>query len=53
MKLFVFGYGYSASHFVDSLDKQQVTVEAVTVRSRDKAASVAAHGLKPVVFDGE
>lgn len=53
MHLFVFGYGYSASHFVDSLDKHKVTVEAVTVRSKDKAASVAAHGLKPVVFDGE
>ncbi|MBP0616204.1 SDR family NAD(P)-dependent oxidoreductase [Jiella mangrovi] len=53
MHLFVFGYGYSASRFVESLDKSSVTVEAVTVRSRDKASSVAAHGLKPVVFDGE
>jgi len=53
MHLFVFGYGYSASHFVDSLDKSEVTIEAVTVRSTDKALSLAAHGLKPLVFDGE
>ncbi|MBO0903976.1 SDR family oxidoreductase [Jiella sonneratiae] len=53
MRLFVFGYGYSAARFVDGLDRKKVTVEAVTVRSRDKAASVAAHGLKPLVFDGE
>ncbi|MBO0663586.1 SDR family oxidoreductase [Jiella sp. MQZ9-1] len=53
MHLFVFGYGYSAAHFVDSLDRDQVTVEAVTVRSKDKALSVAAHGLTPLVFDGE
>lgn len=53
MHLFVFGYGYSAAHFVDSLDKQKVAVEAVTVRSRDKASSIAAHGLKPLVFTGE
>ena len=53
MHLFIFGYGYSASHFVDSLDKDQVTVESVTVRTKAKASSVAAHGLTPVVFDGE
>ncbi|MCQ0986767.1 SDR family NAD(P)-dependent oxidoreductase [Jiella marina] len=53
MHLFVFGYGYSASHFVDSLDKSEVTIEGVTVRSTDKALSLAAHGLKPLVFDGE
>ncbi|TFF25294.1 SDR family oxidoreductase [Jiella endophytica] len=53
MHLFVFGLGYSASHFVDSLDRKAVTIEAATVRTRDKAVSVAAHGLTPLVFDGE
>ena len=51
MKLFVFGYGYSASHYVETLDRDAVV--GVTVRSNDKASRLAAHGLKPFVFDGE
>jgi len=56
MRLFVFGHGYSASRFVESFEPatfDRKTVTGVTVRSRDKAASLAAHGLKPFVFDGE
>ena len=53
MHLFIFGYGYSASAFVDACDRQTVTVEGVTVRSREKALAIASHGLKPLVFDGE
>ena len=53
MHLFVFGYGYSASHFVDGLDREAVTVEGVTVRTKDKALAVASHGVKPLVFTGD
>ena len=51
MHFFVFGHGYSAGHFVDTLDPHDVT--GVTVRTADKASRLAAHHLKPFVFDGE
>ena len=50
-RYFVFGHGYSAGHYVATLDPK--SVEGVTVRTRDKASQLAAHGLKPFVFDGE
>ncbi|MCP3055843.1 SDR family oxidoreductase [Aurantimonas marianensis] len=56
MRLFVFGHGYSASRFVETLKPASVdrkAVTGVTVRSRGKAVALAAHGLTPFVFDGE
>ncbi|MFD2238912.1 SDR family oxidoreductase [Aureimonas populi] len=50
MRLFVFGCGYSASRLVDRLGTQRVV--GATTRSPEKAASLAAHGLTPFVFDG-
>ncbi|HEX2018082.1 MAG TPA: SDR family oxidoreductase [Aurantimonas sp.] len=49
-RFFVFGHGYSAGRYVATLDPK--TLEGVTVRSRDKATDLAAHGLKPFLFDG-
>ncbi|MEN3793132.1 SDR family oxidoreductase [Fulvimarina sp. MAC3] len=52
MKLFVFGYGYSASHYV----QQQVrpsSVLGVTVRSIEKAESLSAASFPTFIFDGE
>ncbi|EAU41378.1 hypothetical protein FP2506_01385 [Fulvimarina pelagi HTCC2506] len=51
MKLFVFGYGYSASHYVDRLPPSRVL--GVTVRSVEKAESLAKGRLSAFVFDGE
>ncbi|GGE23556.1 NAD(P)-dependent oxidoreductase [Aureimonas endophytica] len=51
MRLFVFGCGYSAGAFVTRLAPDLVL--GVTTRSPEKAASLAARGLKPFVFDGE
>ncbi|MCB8840049.1 SDR family NAD(P)-dependent oxidoreductase [Aurantimonas sp. VKM B-3413] len=50
-QVFIFGHGYSAGHFAARLKPSDIV--GTTVRSRDKAASLAAHGLKPFVFDGE
>ncbi|KQT84086.1 SDR family oxidoreductase [Aurantimonas sp. Leaf443] len=50
MHLFVFGHGYSAAHFVETLSRD--SVQGVTVRSPEKAARLAAHGLRPFVYDG-
>lgn len=49
--LFVFGCGYSASAFVERLDPSRIA--GVTTRSAEKAASFAARGLRPFLFDGE
>ncbi|MDY8108927.1 SDR family NAD(P)-dependent oxidoreductase [Fulvimarina sp. 2208YS6-2-32] len=51
MKLFVFGHGYSASHYVGSV--ASASVLAVTVRSIEKAERLAESGVKALVFDGE
>ena len=51
MRLFVFGCGFSARAFTDTL--AHGLVSGVTTRTPEKAASLAAHGLKPFVFDGE
>ncbi|WP_062209080.1 SDR family oxidoreductase [Aureimonas sp. AU12] len=51
MRLFVFGCGFSARAFTDTLPHGLVA--GVTTRTPQKAASLAAHGLKPFVFDGE
>jgi nucleoside-diphosphate-sugar epimerase len=50
MRLFVFGCGYSATAFVDTLDP--AAVAGVTTRSAGKAAAFAARGLPAYVFDG-
>lgn len=49
-RLFVFGCGYSASAFVARLGPQRLA--GVTTRSPDKAATLAARGWKPLLFDG-
>lgn len=51
MRAFVFGCGYSAGAFVQ--EAGLAAVEGVTTRSAEKAASLAARGLRPHVFDGE
>lgn len=51
MRLFVFGHGYSAGHFVASLDPE--TIAGASVRSAHKASDLAARGVRPFVFDGE
>lgn len=51
MKLFVFGYGYSASHYVRRLPPSNVV--GVTVRGSDKAESLSAASVPAFVFDGE
>ena len=51
MKLFIFGIGYSAGWFVRNSATAFERVEG-TVRSRDKAASLASGGIEAVVFDG-
>jgi nucleoside-diphosphate-sugar epimerase len=50
MRLFVFGCGYSATAFVDTLSP--AAVSGVTTRSPGKAAAFAARGLPAFVFDG-
>ena len=50
-KFFIFGCGYSASHFADRIGASRIV--GATTRSSDKAANLAAHGLTPFVFDGE
>ena len=51
MRLFVFGHGYSASRYVETLDPQAVC--GVTVRDAGKAVALADCGLAPYVFDGD
>ncbi|MER0239723.1 SDR family NAD(P)-dependent oxidoreductase [Fulvimarina sp. MAC8] len=51
MKLFVFGYGYSASHYVKRVHPSQV--RGVTVRSLEKAESLSAASFPAFIFDGE
>ena len=48
--LFVFGHGYSAGRFTARLPAG--SIEGVTTRTPGKAAGLAAHGLKPFIFDG-
>lgn len=49
-RLFIFGHGYSAGRFAARLPAGDI--EGVTTRKPDKAAGLAAHGLKPFIFDG-
>ncbi|ALN71217.1 SDR family oxidoreductase [Aureimonas sp. AU20] len=49
-RLFTFGCGYSAGHFVSGLPVEEVM--GVTTRSLDKAKGFAARGLQPFLFDG-
>ncbi|WP_102959412.1 SDR family oxidoreductase [Mangrovicella endophytica] len=51
MRLFVFGHGYSAGRYVETLgDGTMVT--GVTCRSAERAASLRAGGLPALRFDG-
>lgn len=52
MKLFVFGIGYTAGHFVRH-HAQAFDAIAGTVRGRDKADGLAREGIATFVFDGE
>ena len=49
MKLFCFGLGYSALHF---LARQESVEASGTVREADKAQALAADGVEAFVFDG-
>jgi nucleoside-diphosphate-sugar epimerase len=51
MRLFCFGYGYSAAALADSL-RGTTTRIAGTVREADKAAALAGNGIAAFVFDG-
>jgi nucleoside-diphosphate-sugar epimerase len=51
MRLFCFGYGYSAAALARAL-KGPTTHLAGTVREPDKAASLARGGVEALVFDG-
>ena len=51
MRLFVFGHGYSAGRYVETLDPAAVC--GVTVRTSEKAQALADCGLTPFVFDGD
>lgn len=51
MRLFVFGYGYSAAAAVDRL-RARCTWIGATARSADKAAALKAAGIEPFPFDG-
>ncbi|MEX6505174.1 SDR family oxidoreductase [Jiella sp. M17.18] len=50
LKFFIFGHGYSAGRFAETRDPHDIV--GTTVRTADKAVSLATHGLKPFVFDG-
>jgi nucleoside-diphosphate-sugar epimerase len=52
VKLFVFGLGYTALHFVRR-HRGRFGRIAGTVRSRDKAVALSAEGLDPRVFSAE
>ena len=51
MRLFVFGHGYSAGRYVETLDPDAVC--GVTVRTCEKAEGLKDCGLTPFVFDGD
>ena len=51
MRLFVFGCGFSARRFVETVETQ-AAVAGVTTRSPAKAAAFAAAGWNPLLFDG-
>ena len=51
MRLFVFGHGYSAGRYVETLDPDAIC--GVTVRSAEKADALQECGLTPFVFDGD
>ncbi|GGE89767.1 SDR family oxidoreductase [Stappia taiwanensis] len=51
MRLFIFGYGYSASAFVERVRGRCSWIGATT-RSSDKAATMTAAGVAPFLFDG-
>lgn len=49
-RIFIFGCGYSAQRFAQSDGRS--LVQGATTRSADKAASLAAAGITPYLFDG-
>ena len=51
VRLLVFGLGYSARAFVDRI-KDRASISGTT-RSADKAAALAALGLRSFIFDGQ
>ncbi|MCC2097007.1 MAG: SDR family oxidoreductase [Hyphomicrobiales bacterium] len=51
MNLFIFGLGYSVTHFIQRYRNEFVSISG-TVRSADKAAQFAADGIKTYVWDG-
>ena len=51
MRLFVFGHGYSAGRYVETLDPDAVC--GVTVRTAERADALTVYGLAPFVFDGD
>jgi dTDP-4-dehydrorhamnose reductase len=51
MRLFVFGLGYSASHFITQFGGRFVGI-AGTVRDHEKAAELCRAGIETHVFDG-
>ena len=52
MRLFVFGLGYSARAFVDTMRDQLEWVGATT-RSPEKCEAMRADGIEPFLFDGK
>ncbi|MCA1299217.1 SDR family oxidoreductase [Stappia indica] len=51
MRLFIFGFGYSASAFAERVRGRCSWIGATT-RSADKAATMTAAGIAPFLFDG-
>ena len=52
IRLFVFGLGYSARAFVDGIKDRAASISGTT-RSAEKAAALAARGVRPFMFDGQ
>ncbi|MBC8129267.1 MAG: DUF1731 domain-containing protein [Rhizobiaceae bacterium] len=51
MRIFVFGCGYSAAHYVGDI-QYEAEIAGVTTRSAAKAAGFRKAGWKPLLFDG-
>lgn len=52
MKLFLFGAGYSATHFAQTYHKQFQSITGTT-RKADNFAALEAKGIDPVLFDDD